>query len=237
MTTATLTPKQATLQALEARKKKRVPELEPTIMQDPIAACFYAKSVVKGRWEEGEAAIAKGLSKRFNDFNILDEDTRVRTGNYPIGPRPKGSDHVKEGNEIRLLVVYMRMVKCRVPAFEEALKAERWKGNAHTYCDMVFRYTGELIDLDSPEVCSWMIKDLITGRKHKKMPYPHRAKVCAELHKRMILHSFGKGDNNEVRNYFREHKRAEGKFLIMLNQYEEGTTVGEVLRKITGETV
>jgi len=236
MTTAVMTPKQAVLECLE--KRKRIPELEPVILGDPVASCYYAKNVVKGRWEAGEPVIARKLHARLVDFNILDEDTRQRYpgSNHPVGPRPKGTDHVSPGNSLRLLVVYTRLVKCRVPAFEEALKGERWKGGCYDYCNMVYRLTGELIDLDSPEVCAWMIRDLAFNRKAKKLNRAERIRVCNELHNRMILHSFARGDNREVVSYFKEYKRSENHFLIMLSQQDENLTVAELIRKMTGES-
>jgi hypothetical protein len=98
---------------------------------------------------------------------------------------------------------------------------------------MVYRLTGELIDLDSPEVCAWMIRDLAFNRKAKKLSRAERIRVCNELHNRMILHSFAKGDNREVTEYFKEYKRSENHFLIMLSQQDETLTVAELIRKMT----
>jgi hypothetical protein len=236
MATTVLTPKQAVLECVE--KRRRIPELESTILGDPIAACYYAKHVVKGRWEAGEPVIARKLHGRLVDFNILDEDTRSRYPgfNHPIGPRPKGTEHVPPGNALRLLVVYMNLVKCRVPAFEKSLKEERWGNGRYDYCQMVYRHTGELIDLDSPEVCAWMIRDIAFNKKAKKLSRAERIRVCNELHNRMILHSFAKGDNRQVVEYFKEYKRSENHFLIMLSQQDENLTVAELIRKMTGES-
>ena len=232
MTTTTLTPKKAVLQAVERRS--RVPELESVILRDPVASCYYAKNVVKGRWEACEPVIARKLHGKFVDFNILDEDDRPNyNGTYRIGPRPAGSGHVTKGNTLELMTVYVRLVCRRVPAFEEALKGERWKGNTYKYCQMVYRLTGELIDLDSPEVCVWMIKDLAYYRKSKGLSRSERLRVCNELHNRMILHSFAKGDNREVVKYFKEYKQSENHLLIMLSQQDENLTVAELIRKMT----
>jgi hypothetical protein len=231
VTTLIFTPKQAVLECVSRRK--RVPELEPVVLGDPIASCYYAKEVVKGRWEAAESVIARGLNKRFVDFNILDEDNRVQYGSNKIGPRPKGTDHVSQGNSLRLMVVYTRLAKCRVPAFEEVLKGERWKTGCYDYCQIVYRLTGELIDLESPEVCAWMIRDLAFNRRAKKLSRAERIRVCSELHKRMILHSFAKGDNREVVDYFKEYKRSENHFLIMLSQQNESLTVAELISKMT----
>lgn len=226
-----LTPKQAVLRALE--QKRRLPELEATIMGSPIASCFYAKNVVKGRWPEGEEAISKGLDEKFCDFNIIDEDTRPVMGySYRVGVRPTGSDHVKEGNELRLMIVYMRLAKCRVPAFEASLANQRWKGSTYDYCKLIYRYTGELIDLDCPEVCSWMIRDLCHNKVSKNIDRAERIRVCKELHNRMILHSFAKGDNREVRNYFSAYKKSENHFLVFMSQLDETITVGEAIRRM-----
>lgn len=231
-----MTPKQAAVRALA--EGRRIPELEPVILQNPVVACYYAKNVVKGRWQEAESVIATGLRCRFADFNIIDEDNRAvhhhpGGGTYTIGPRPKGSDHVKEGNNFRLMVVYMGLAKCRVPAFEEVLAKDRWRGDTYDYCKLIYRHTGELIDLDSPEVCSWMIRDLCFNKVSKKINRAERIRVCKELHKRMILHSFGKGDDREVRNYFAAYKKSENHFLVFMSQMDENTTVGEVIRKMT----
>lgn len=226
-----LTPKQAVLQALE--QKRRLPELEATIMGNPIAACFYAKNVVKGRWQEGEEAIAKGLHEKFCDFNIIDEDKRPVVGyGHRVGLRPDGTGHVKEGNELRVMVVYMRLAQCRVPAFEASLANQRWKGATYDYCKTIYRYTGELIDLDCPEICSWMIRDLCHNKVSKKIARAERIRVCKELHNRMILHSFAKGDNREVRNYFAAYKKSENHFLVFMSQLDENITVGEAIRRM-----
>lgn len=232
MSTVVLTPKQAVLQAVENRR--RMPELEGVILQDSIASCYYAKNVVKGRWEAAEAVIAKRLHSKLVDFNILDEDNRpLYNGNHRIGSRPEGTDHVMKGNKQELVTVYLSTAKCRIPAFEDALKGERWKGGAYRYCQMIYRLTGELIDLDCPEVCVWMIRDLAYYRKAKKLSRAERLRVCNELHNRMILHSFAKGDNREVVNYFKEYKKSENHFLIMLSQQDEKLTVEELIRSMT----
>lgn len=237
MPTVTQTPKQCVVEALA--RGRRLPDLEATILKDPIASCYYAKEVVKGRWEAAEVSIARGLHKKYVDFNILDEDNRV-THHYPgggtfrTGPRPSGTDHVRPGNSLTLMVVYMRLAKCRVPAFEATLCGERWKGESYKYCQMIYRMTGELIDLDSPEVCAWMINDLAYYKKQKGLPRAERIRVCNELHNRMILHSFARGDNREVVKYFRDYKKSENHFLIMLSQQDEGLTVAELIRKMTG---
>lgn len=230
-----MTPKQAVLQARE--QKRRLPELEPVIVQNGIASCFYAKEVVKGRWQEGEAAIAQQLSSKYVEFNILDEDDRPsypynNGGSYRVGPRPTGTDHVKSGNELRLLAVYMRVAKCRVPAFESALSGQRWKGDGLAYCQTIYRMTGELIDLDSPDICAWMIGNLALNRSAKKISRSERLRVCNELHKRMILHSFAHGDNREIRNYFAAQKKAENHFLIMLSQHDPEMKVGDLIQKV-----
>lgn len=232
MSVTTMTPKRAVLQAVAERR--RIPDLEPLVLQNPIAACYYAKNVVKGRWQEGESAISAGLRSRFVDFNIIDEDDRpVVASGWRSGPRPSGSGHVKAGNNFRVMVVYMGLAKCRVPAFEPVLAEQRWKGDAYDYCKFVYRYTGELIDLDCPEVCAWMIKDLCFNKVSKKIGRAERIRVCKELHKRMILHSFGKGDNREVRDYFAAYKKSENHFLVFMSQMDENMTVGEVMRKMT----
>jgi len=236
MTTAAMTPKQAVLKCLERRRRNS--ELEPVILRNPIAACYYAKNVVKGRWEAAEPVIASKLHSRLVDFNILDADDRPKYPgtNHPIGVRPKGTNHVSPGNLLRIMVVYTRLVKCRVPAFEEVLKGERWKGGCYDYCNMIYNLTGELIDLDSPEVCAWMIRDLAFNRKAKKLNRAERIRVCNELHNRMILHSFAKGGSRVVQTYFKEYKRSENHFLIMLSQQDENLTIAELIRKMTGES-
>lgn len=231
MSAAVLTPKQAVLHALE--NGKRMPELEEMVLKDPIASCYYAKNVVKGRWESAESVIAKALHSRFVDFNILDEDKRPIAGSYRVGARPAGTNHVMFGNKQELMTVYLSSVRCRVPAFEDELRVERWKGSAYKYCHMIYRMTGELIDLDCPEVCVWMIRDLAHYRKAKKLNRAERLRVCNELHNRMILHSFAKGDNREVVSYFKQYKNSENNFLIMLSQQDETLTVADLIRKMT----
>jgi hypothetical protein len=180
-----------------------------------------------------EPVIAMGLDKRYGDFNIIDEDNRPVMGHsYRVGPRPAGSNHVGPGNNLRLMVVYMRLAKCRVPAFEEAVASARWKGPTFDYCKLVHRLTGEMIDLDSPEVCAWMIRDFCY--KKSKMPRSERIRLCGELHKRMILHSFAKGDNREVRKYFSEYKRSENLFLVMLDQADQSMTIADFMKKMMG---
>ena len=51
-----MTPHEAYLKALAAGK--RLPELEPIVLQDVRYACFYAEDIIKGRWEKAEAIIA-----------------------------------------------------------------------------------------------------------------------------------------------------------------------------------
>ena len=51
-----MTPEQA---YIEARKSGSTPELENIISQDARYSFFYAKEVVKGRWELGENAISQ----------------------------------------------------------------------------------------------------------------------------------------------------------------------------------
>ena len=221
-----MTPKQAALQARE--QKRRLPELEPIIVQNGIAACFYAKEVVKGRWQEGESAIAQQLSHKYVDFNILDEDNRAAYaqpggGTYRYGPRPAGTDHVKSGNELRLMAVYMRLAKCRVPAFESVLAVQRWKGDGLAYCQTIYRATGELIDLDSPDICAWMIGNLALNRSAKKISRGERLRVC---------NIFAHGENREVKNYFATQKKAENHFLIMLSQHDHEMKVGDLIQKV-----
>jgi len=50
-------------QAYHKAKKSglRIPELEAIISQDAYFSYYYAKHVIKGRWELGEAAISKDV--------------------------------------------------------------------------------------------------------------------------------------------------------------------------------
>lgn len=58
------TPKAAWLKVSRLRKKRRIPELESLLIQDPNAAYNYAKSILQGRWIEAEPMILKeGSSK------------------------------------------------------------------------------------------------------------------------------------------------------------------------------
>jgi hypothetical protein len=226
-----MTPKQAVLKALDANR--RLPELEPIILQNAVAACFYAKNLVKGRWEAAESVMAGKVHSRLAEFNVLDEDTRpVTPSGYRMGPQGEGTGHVKSGGSLSLLTVYMRLVKCRVPAFEAVLSSHGWKGEAYKYTQLIYRHAGELIDLDCPEICSWMIRDLVFGRTFKTMSRPERIRVCEELHRRMILHSFAHGDDYHVRNYFREQKKSENYMLLMLTQHNPDMKVGDLIQKV-----
>jgi hypothetical protein len=50
--------------------KGRWPEGEAAIAKDPQWAYYYAENVIKGRWPEGEAAIAKDpqWAKEYQQF-------------------------------------------------------------------------------------------------------------------------------------------------------------------------
>jgi hypothetical protein len=51
-----MTSREAYQKALTAQK--RLPELEPIILQDEHYSYFYVDAIIKGRWEEGEEIIA-----------------------------------------------------------------------------------------------------------------------------------------------------------------------------------
>jgi len=44
----------------------RIPELEPVISKDAFYSYYYAKHVIKGRWELGELAISKDSGYSFS---------------------------------------------------------------------------------------------------------------------------------------------------------------------------
>jgi hypothetical protein len=139
---------------------------------------------------------------------------------------------VKQGNNLCLMVIYMRLAKCRVPAMEAELKKDRWWGDSLQYCEMIYRMTKEIIDLDKPEVCASMIKNLAMGKVSKKFTRAERIRVCNELHKRMILHSFAHGESREVKQYFGDQKKSENHFLIMLSQHDPDMKVGDLIQKV-----
>jgi hypothetical protein len=51
-----MTPYEAYSKAVNAGK--RLPELEPIVLQDAGCSCHYAQNIIGGRWEEGEQVIA-----------------------------------------------------------------------------------------------------------------------------------------------------------------------------------
>jgi len=52
-----MTPYQAYYKAIELGK--RIPKLEPTISKDAFSSFYYAKNVIKGKWELAEPTISK----------------------------------------------------------------------------------------------------------------------------------------------------------------------------------
>ena len=51
-----MTPEEAYYKVFD--KKPRLQELESVILQDARFSYYYAKNIIKGKWEEGEAIIA-----------------------------------------------------------------------------------------------------------------------------------------------------------------------------------
>lgn len=219
-----VTPKTAVIEALKL--KKRIPELEPIILQSPVAACFYALKVVKGRWEEAEQVIASGSDEKLYKFDKLD---KPHLSQYARPDR----EYVDKYFEQYVYVVYTTLIKKRCPSIEEHLKKLKWHGNAYRYCKLIYRLTKEVIDLDSPEVCLWILKDISTGQFAKKLNKEDRLKICNDLHKRMILHSFAHKDNRVVREYFKQQKKTQNDFLIQLSQHDENMTVKQLIDKLT----
>lgn len=224
----TLTPRLAVLHALDA--KKRIPELEPIILQNPVAACYYAVNVIKGEWKEAEPVIAGAEVHARLTFDTLDEPKGARQY-YGSGKKiPRNKNFNKAVH-----LVYTQLIRKRFTAVEPKLRAERYGSGAYRYAKLIYRLTKEVIDLDHPGVCLWILSDISKNRFAKKLSKEERLKILNELHNRMILHSFSHGDNRNVREYFANKKKAENDFLITLSQYDENMTVKELITKITSQ--
>jgi len=58
-----MTPEEA---YYKARKSgKRIPEFEPIISKDAAYSYYYAKDIIKGRWEKGEPAISQDAFRSY----------------------------------------------------------------------------------------------------------------------------------------------------------------------------
>lgn len=218
-----MTPKQATVAAINERK--RIPELEPVVLQSPHAACVYAMRVVKGEWEEAEKVIASSsVNIALQGFDALD----VQTSRYE---RPKAEWIVKNKHQA-LFVAYTSLVRKRCHHIEKRLESERYSYHGYRYSKLIYRITKEIVDLNDPRICTIILKDISSGKFAKKLSKEERLRVCNDLHGRMLLYSFS-NNCREVREYFAQKKKTENDFLIMLSQHDENMTVGDLIRKMT----
>lgn len=218
-----MTPKQAVIAAINERR--RIPELEPTVLQSPHAACVYAMRVVKGEWEEGEKAIAAASTNiALYGFDSLD----TSANRYE---RPKAEYILKNKNQ-DLFLAYTTLVRKRCKHIESKLKTERYSYHGYRYSKLIYRLTKEIVDLEDPRICTHILKDISSGKFAKKLSKEERLRICNELHGRMVLHSFS-NNCRDVREYFAQQKKVENNFLIMLSQHDENMTVGELIRKMT----
>jgi hypothetical protein len=223
-----LTPRLAVISAIES--KKRLPELEPLILTNPIAACYYAVNVIKGEWKEAEPVIVGADLHTRLAFDTLDEtrQSAVYYGNRNKVPRNKNYNK-------SLLLVYTQLIRKRFTAIEPKLRTERYGGYAYRYAKLIYKLTKELIDLDNPSVCLWILSDISRNKFAKRLGKEERLNILNDLHKRMILHSFSHGDDRNVREYFANKKKTENDFLVTLSQYDENLTVRELIQKITSQ--
>lgn len=218
-----MTPKQAVIKAIQERR--RIPELEPVVLQSPHAACVYAMRVVKGEWEDGEKAIAAAsMNIALYGFDSLD----VQISRYE---RPKAEFILKNKNQ-DLFIAYTTLVRKRCRHIENKLKTERYSYHGYRYCKLIYKMTKEIVDLDHPRICTHILKDISSGKFAKKLTKEERLRICNELHGRMVLHSFS-NNCRDVREYFAKQKKTENDFLIMLSQHDENMTVGDLIRKMT----
>lgn len=218
-----MTPKQAVITAINERR--RIPELEPTVLQSPHAACVYAMRVVKGEWEDGEKAIAAASTNiALYGFDSLD----VHVSRYE---RPKAEYILKNKNQ-DLFLAYTTLVRKRCLHIENKLKSERYSYHGYRYSKLIYRLTKEIVDLEDPRICVRILKDISSGKFAKKLTKEERLRICNELHGRMVLHSFS-NNCRDVREYFAQQKKVENDFLIMLSQHDENMTVGDLIRKMT----
>jgi hypothetical protein len=219
-----MTPKQAVLKAIE--EGRRIPELESIALQSPHAACVYAMRVVKGEWEDAEKVIAStGMNVSLGGFDALDR--KVSTYERP------SPEHVLKNRNQQLYVAYTTLVRRRCLHIEKAFASNRWAGYGYRYSKLIYRLTKEVIDLDDPRICVWLLKDLSFNRFAKRLTREERLRICNDLHRRMILHSFARGGDRTVREYFANQKKTENDFLIMLSQHDENMTVGDLIQKLT----
>jgi hypothetical protein len=218
-----MTPKQAVITAIN--EKRRIPELEPTVLQSPHAACVYAMRVVKGEWEDGEKAIA-GASTNIALYGFDSLDVQVN-----CYERPKAEYVLKNKNQ-HLFIAYTTLVRRRCSHIESKLKSERYSYYGYKYSKLIYRLTKEIVDLEDPRICVRILKDISSGKFAKKLTKEERLRICNELHGRMVLHSFS-NNCRDVREYFAQQKKVENDFLIMLSQHDENMTVGDLIRKMT----
>lgn len=72
------------------QQKKRIPELEPIIMTDPVSACYYAYYVIKNMWPQAESVIMQDpvymnfYLQNFPKARKPSKDVPLVLGNYAI---------------------------------------------------------------------------------------------------------------------------------------------------------
>ena len=218
-----MTPKQAVIEAIN--EKRRIPELESVVLQNPHAACVYAMRVVKGEWEDAEKVIAgQHLNYALYGFDNLDKQISRYEKSKP--------EWVLKNRNQDLFIAYTTLVRKRCMHIEARLKSERYSYYGYRYSKLIYRLTKEIVDLESPSVCVRMLKEISQGKFAKRLSKEERLRVCNDLHGRMILYSFNNG-RRDVQEYFAQRKKAENEFLIMLSQHDENMTVGDLIRKMT----
>lgn len=218
-----MTPKQAVIKAIQERR--RIPELEPVVLQSPHAACVYAMRVVKGEWEDAEKVIcATSMNIALYGFDNLD----TQANSYE---RPKAEWILKNRNQ-DLYIAYATLVRKRCMHIEDRLKRERYSYYGYRYSKLIYRLTKEIVDLADPRICVRILKDISSGKFARKLNKEERLRICNELHGRMLLYSFS-NNCKDVQEYFAQQKKTENDFLIMLSQHDENMTVGDLIRKMT----
>lgn len=218
-----MTPKQAVLRAIE--QKRRIPELEPVILGDPHAACFYAMKVVKGEWEQAEKLIAESvLHLVLCGFDGLD----VPQVHYE---RPK-AEYVLKNRSQNLFISYATLVRKRCTHIERRLSSERYSFYGYKYAKLIYKLTGEITDFNDPRICVSFIKDITARKFANKLKGHDRLELCNDLHRRMVLHSFSRGESRSVKDYFAQKKKSVNEFLVMLSQHDENMSVRDLIKKL-----
>jgi len=221
-----MTPKRAVIKAIN--EKRRIPELEPVVLQSPHAACVYAMRVVKGEWEDAEKAIASAsMNIALYGFDSLDvQDPRH------VRLRPPAPEWILKNKNQDLYIAYTTLVRKRCSHIEKKLESEKYSYYGYKYSKLIYRLTKNVVDLNNPRICVRILKDISSGKFARRLNKEERLRICNDLHGRMLLHSFS-NNCRDVREYFAQQKKTENDFLIMLSQHEESMTVGDLIRKMT----